>query len=165
MIRNLTPEEYENEKRRILTAIYNPYNSNNSDEYIPNQQVAKDNIQNRIDFQMLRNYIPTGSKIQEDVYQLTFENLLKLNPKNTKLFVDKYYKNPDSAFHFAYFLLKIKGFAIHPNNPLNHKHSLAKSIVYASGFIAMNKQVNVMETFNAEDNYTNETEVTIIDDG
>lgn len=164
MIRNLTPEEYEQEKRRILTAIYNPYNSNNGDEYIPNQQVAKDKIQNRIDFQMLRNYIPTGSKIQEDVYQLTFENLLKLNAKNTKTFVDKYYKNPESALYFAYFLLKIKGFAIHPQNPLNHKHSLAKSIVYASGFKNDSIQVNLTETYNPDEEIFSD-EVTIIDDG
>jgi hypothetical protein len=147
LIRNLTPEEYESEKRRIIELMFNPYNSNNSDEYISHQQVAEDAIQNRIDWQMQRNNIVQGTKINEDVYQFTFENLLKINKKATKKFVDGYYKNPNSVYWFSFLILKRKGFAIHPDNPDNPNHSLSKNILFTSSF----KKNSVEVSFNEDD--------------
>lgn len=151
MIRNLTPEEYESEKRRIIELMFNPYNSNNSDEFIVHQQVAKDAIQNRIDWQMQRNNIQQGTKINEDVYQFTFENLLRINQKATKKFVDEYYKNPNSVYWFSYTILKRKGFAVHPDNPDNPNHSLAKKMLFGSSFNKMNFEVSFNEDNDSGD--------------
>jgi hypothetical protein len=163
LIRNLTTEEYQNEKLRIIELMFSPYSSKNSDEHISGQQVAKDKIQNRIDFQMIQNRINKESAIQEDVYMFTFEQLLKLNERNSKKFVDGYYKNPDSVYHFAYYLLKIKGFAVNPKRPLYPKQSLAKSIVYGSAFNQQNISVCISEDVNTEGEQRYSDEVIIYD--
>lgn len=140
MIRNLTAEEYEKEKRRIIELMFNPYSAANGDEYIATQQVSTDKIKNRLDFQLYKNFIPNGADFQSDIYQDLFLELLKINEKNTKKFVDGYYQNPNSVYYFAYYLLKIKGFSVDKNN-VDRPNSIAKKMVFASSFNPLNSEV------------------------
>ncbi|RZJ82582.1 MAG: hypothetical protein EOO47_00090 [Flavobacterium sp.] len=142
MIRNLTKEEYHNEKIRIITLMFSPYSDKNGDEYIATQQVSKDKIKNRLDFQLYKNFIPNGADFQSDIYQDLFENLLKINEKNTKKFVDGYYQNPNSVYHFAFYLLKIKGFSIDKNYP-NKPNSTAKKMMFGSSFNPFNSEIKI----------------------
>jgi hypothetical protein len=158
LIRNLTPEEYESEKIRIITLMFDPYSSNNADEYIAGQQVSKDKIKNRIDYQMYKNYIKKGADIESDVLQDLFENLLKINQKNTKRFVDDYYQNPNTAYYFAYSILVRKGFSVDKNYPTK-PISTAKKILHTSSLNPFNRPLN----YQTEEDATEE--VTINDDG
>jgi hypothetical protein len=156
VIRNLTKEEYDSEKIRIITLMYNPFSPANGDEYIAGQQVAKDKLKNRIDYQLFQNFVPSGADLQQDVYQMVFENLLKMNEKQSKRFVDGYYKNPNSVWYFAFYLLKIKGFAVDPNYPDRPSHSLAKSIMYASSFNQFNSEFSYKSEEDDEIEYIND---------
>lgn len=140
MIRNLTAEEYKKEKIRLIKVHFSPYNNRNGDEYIVNEQISKDKIKNRIDFQMYKNLIPNDSQIGEDVYQDLFENLLKLNEKNTKKLVDSYYQNPNSFLHFCYYLIKIKNFSVDKKYP-NKPNSSAKKMMFGSSFNYLNSEI------------------------
>lgn len=141
MIRNLTPEQYEAEKIRILTFLYNPYNAKNGDEYIATEQVSRDKIKNRISFQLYKNRITDGALIQEDVYQELFLELLKINEKNTKKLVDLYHqKGVNQVYIFCYYLIKVKFFSVNNAYPTKPS-SLAKKMVYASSFNPLNSEV------------------------
>lgn len=131
--------------------MFNPPSNRNGDEYIATQQVATDKIKNRLDFQLYKNFIPSGADFQSDIYQDLFENLLKINEKNTKKFVDGYYQNPNSVYHFAFYLLKIKGFSIDKNYP-NKPNSNAKKMMFASSFAQKNEQFSYIndEAINDE---------------
>lgn len=120
--------------------MFNPYSSSNGDEYIANEQVSNDKIKNRLDFQLYKNYIPNGADFQSDIYQDLFENLLKINQSNTKKFVDGYYQNPNSVYHFAFYLLKIKGFSVDKKYP-EKPNSNAKKMMFGSSFNYLNSEI------------------------
>lgn len=149
MIRNLTKEEYEAEKRRIIGLMFNPYNNKSGDEYVASEQVSKDKIKNRIDFQLYKNLIPNGADIQSDVYQDLFENLLKLNEKNTAKFVNDYYSNPNSVFWFSFYLLKIKSFSIDKKYP-DKPNSSAKKMMHTSSFSYQNSEIKTQADLDFE---------------
>jgi hypothetical protein len=140
VLRNLTKEEYESEKRRIVELMFNPYSSQNGDEYIGGQQVSKDKLKNRVDYQMYKNFVPNGSDIQSDIYQEVFLSLLTINEKNTKKFVDGYYQNPNSVYHFAYTLTKYK-FSVDKNYPTK-PNSIGKKLMYGSSFDQFNSEIS-----------------------
>lgn len=135
--------------------MYNPYQGQNGDEYISGQQVSKDKLKNRVDFQLYRNFVPNGSDIQSDIYQEVIVSLLTANQDNTKKFVDKYYQNPNSAYYFAFFLLKQK-FGVDKNYPTKPS-SIGKKLMYSSSFNPFNSQVSYQTD--------HDTEANIIDDG
>lgn len=123
--------------------MFEPYSNKNGDEYTTGQPVSRDKIKNRIDFQILKNYVPRGADIQSDIYQNLFINLLTINEKNTKKLVDEYYQNPNSAYHFAFYLLRIKAFGVDKKYP-NKPSSDGKKMMYASSFNIFNSEVSYL---------------------
>ena len=88
-------------------------------------------LQAKIKYVMIKHQIPFDASIEDDILQVTFENLAKYD---TEKFVEAYQDNPKRILGLAVKIILWKGVYIDKRIPKGFNHTIAQQILHASTF-------------------------------